>query len=430
MLSAQFNRENPEVVRKAVRDRNTDAPIDRILELDKARRALLQQDEELKAERNALGRSVGRASAAVREQLLLRGKLLSERIDGFDAGLRAVDAELNALLLEVPNIPDADVPVAPDESGNVVVRQVGEPRAFDFEPKPHWDLGEQLGLIDFERGAKLAGSRFYVLKGPAARLQRALITFMLDLHVREHGYEELYLPYVMREENLVRSGHLPKFRESLYHDAEDDFWLIPTAEAPIANYHAGELIDEAALPIRYVAYTACFRREKMSAGRDVRGIKRGHQFDKVEMFRFCLPSESEEHLWAMVADAEDVLRRLGLTYRLLQLCTGDLDFKATKSFDLEVWAPGSKEWLEVSSASNCGDFQARRANVRYRPAGDGGRPAAPRFPHMLNASGVALPRLLAAILENGQREDGGIVLPEALTAFYGADLMIKPAKSS
>jgi seryl-tRNA synthetase len=422
LLSLQFIRENPDVVRRAVHDRNVTAPIDRILALDAVRRDLTKQADDLKAERNALGRQVGQASPAERPALLERSRVLSEDINRLDAQLREVETELNALLLEVPNIPASDVPVAPDESGNVVVRTEGIPKEYDFEPKPHWELGESLGIIDFERGVKLAGSRFFILRDAGARLQRALIAFMLDLHTREHGYTELYLPYVLREENLVRSGHLPKFRDTMYHDAEEDFWFIPTAEASFANVHADEILEPDSLPIRYVSCTACFRREKASAGRDVRGIKRVHQFDKVEMFRFCLPEESEAHLQAMIGDAEDVLRSLGFTYRLLQLSTGDIDFKASKSFDLEIWAPGSHEWFEVSSASNCTDFQARRANVRFRRE----RAAPLEFPHMLNASGVALPRLVAGIIEAGQQADGSVVLPEPLRPFYGPDLVIRP----
>jgi seryl-tRNA synthetase len=422
VLALQFIRDNPDVVRKAVADRNTTAPIDRILELDVQRREAIKQADDLKAQRNAIGRNVGRASPEERPALLEQSKGLSDQIDGLDEKLRTVETELDALLLEVPNIPAPDVPVGHDESANVVVRHSAESQPFQFAPKPHWEIGESLGLIDFERGVKLAGSRFFILRGPGARLQRALISFMLDLHVREHGYTELYLPHVLREDNLVRSGHLPKFRDTMYHDSEEDFWFIPTAEASFANVHADEILEPDALPIRYVSCTACFRREKASAGRDVRGIKRVHQFDKVELFHFCLPEESDAHLQAMIGDAEEVLKRLGLTYRLLQLCTGDLDFKSAKSFDLEVWAHGGNEWLEVSSASNCLDFQARRANVRFRRE----RGGPPEFPHMLNASGVALPRLFAAVLETYQQEDGSVLLPEVLRPYYGPDLHITP----
>ncbi len=422
MLALQYIREHPDVVRKAVADRNTTAPIDRILELDVQRRELTKQADDLKAERNNLGKQIGGAAPDERAALLERNKQVSARVGDLDDRLRIIETELNAALLEVPNLVAPDVPIGPNEESNVVVRVEGEPVVQDFEPKPHWDIGEALGIIDFERGTKLAGSRFYVLRGDGARLQRALITFMLDMHTRQHGYTELYLPFVMREENFYRSGHLPKFRDTMYHDAEDDFWFIPTAEAPIANLHADEILEPDALPLKYCAWTACFRREKASAGRDVRGIKRGHQFDKVEMFRFCLPEESEEHLTAMIDNAEDVLKALGLHYRLLQLCSGDIDFKAVKSFDLELWAPGSREWLEVSSASNCADFQARRANVRFRRE----RGASPEFPHMLNASGVALPRLLATVLETYQQPDGTVVLPEALRPYYGDNLVIRP----
>ena len=423
MLSLQFIRENPDLVRKGIKDKRSDASVDRILELDEARREAQQEADELKAQRNNLGRQMGRLAADERPALLARSRQLSDEIQALDQRLHDTETLLNSLLLEVPNLPAADVPVGADEASNVVVRTEGQLREYDFLPRPHWELGQSLGIIDFERGVKLAGSRFYVLRGAGARLQRALITFMLDVHTREHGYTELYLPYVLREENLYGSGHLPKFRDTMYHDAEEDFWFIPTAEASLANLHRDEILDPGALPIRYVACTACFRREKASAGRDVRGIKRGHQFDKVEMFRFCLPEESETHLVEMVADAEDILRRLGLPYRVIQLCTGDLDFKAVKGFDLELWAPGCGEWLEVSSASNCSDFQARRGNIRFRRE----RNARPEYPHMLNASGVALPRLLATVLETYQRADGAIELPAALAPYYGPDLVIRPA---
>ena len=423
MLSLQFIRENPNLVRKGVKDKRSDASVDRILELDEARREAQQEADESKAQRNNLGRQMGRLAADERPALLARSRQLSDEIQALDQRLHDTETLLNSLLLEVPNLPAADVPVGADEASNVVVRTEGQLREYDFLPRPHWELGQSLGIIDFERGVKLAGSRFYVLRGAGARLQRALITFMLDVHTREHGYTELYLPYVLREENLYGSGHLPKFRDTMYHDAEEDFWFIPTAEASLANLHRDEILDPGALPIRYVACTACFRREKASAGRDVRGIKRGHQFDKVEMFRFCLPEESETHLVEMVADAEYILRRLGLPYRVIQLCTGDLDFKAVKGFDLELWAPGCGEWLEVSSASNCSDFQARRGNIRFRRE----RNARPEYPHMLNASGVALPRLLATVLETYQRADGAIELPAALAPYYGPDLVIRPA---
>ena len=312
------------------------------------------------------------------------------------------------------------VPVGRDESDNVVVRSWGEIKKFDFEPLPHWDLGTRLGIIDFERGVKISGSRFYVLRGWGAKLQRALIAFMLDLHITEHGYTEVYPPFMVKRECMLGSGNLPKFADNLYHDTEDDLWFVPTAEVPVTNFHRDEIIEPGALPYYYVAYTACFRREAMSAGKDTRGIKRGHQFDKVELYKFVEPENSDEELEKMVSDAEKVCQRLELPYRVLQLCSGDLGFASTKSYDIEMWAPGCGEWLGVSSCSNCSDFQARRANVRYRPqAGE-----KPRFVHTLNGSGLALPRVLISVLENCQQPDGSVAVPEALRPYMGADTIV------
>jgi seryl-tRNA synthetase len=317
--------------------------------------------------------------------------------------------------MQVPNIPRPDVPLGEGEEDNVIVRQWGEQPAFDFTPLPHWDLGERLGIIDFERGVKLSGSRFYVLKGAGARLQRALIAYMLDLHTGGHGYTEVYPPFVVKEECMWGAGQLPKFADNLYHDVEDDLWLVPTAEVPVTNLHRDEILEPGTLPLHYAAYTACFRREKMKAGRDVRGIKRGHQFDKVELYKFCAPEESDAELESMTADAEAVLRGLGLVYRVKELCTGDLGITAVKSYDLDAWAPGCQEWLEVSTCSNCGDYQARRANIRFRREAG----ARPEFVHTLNGSGVALPRTLAALLETYQQPDGSVVVPEALRGYMG-----------
>jgi seryl-tRNA synthetase len=319
----------------------------------------------------------------------------------------------------VPNIPQSSVPVGKDENDNIVVRSWGEPKEFDFKPAPHWKLGETLGIIDFERGVKLSGSRFYVLKGLGARLQRAIISFMLDLHTTEHGYQEIYPPFMVKRECMVGSGNLPKFADNLYHDTEDDLWFVPTAEVPLTNMHRDEIIMPGKLPIYYVAYTACFRREKMSAGKDTRGIKRGHQFDKVELYKFTEPDSSNDELEKMVANAEAVCQKLGLPYRVKELCTADLGFASTKSYDIEMWAPGCGEWLEVSSISNCGDFQARRANIRYRPSPE----AKPQFVHTLNGSGLALPRVMIAIMENYQQADGSIKVPEVLQAFVGAKVI-------
>jgi seryl-tRNA synthetase len=296
-----------------------------------------------------------------------------------------------------------------------VDRTWGEPKKFSFEPLPHWALGEKIGIIDFDRGVKLSGSRFYVLQGAGARLQRSLITFMLDLHTRDQGYQEVYPPFVVKQECMVGSGQLPKFADNIYHDVEDDLWLVGTAEIPLTNLHRDEILTRDSLPINYTAYTACFRREKMSAGKDTRGIKRGHQFDKVEMYKFVEPETSDDELEKLTRDAEEVCQKLALPYRIRQLCTGDLGFSAVKSYDIDVWAPGCEEWLEVSSCSNCGDFQARRANVRYRPAKD----ARPQYVHTLNGSGLALPRIMIAIMENYQQPDGSIAVPDILQPYMG-----------
>jgi seryl-tRNA synthetase len=416
MLSLQFIRENPDVVREAVAHRHLTAPIDDILHRDGERRRILLEMESLKAERNQAGKRIGAAKdASERQRLIDNMRGVSERIDALEKELRATEERLNALLMEVPNIPRPDVPLGEGEDDNIVIRQWGEPHTYDFTPLPHWELGERLGIIDFERGVKLSGSRFYVLKGAGARLQRALIAYMLDLHSGKHGYTEVYPPFVVKEECMWGAGQLPKFADNLYHDVEDDVWLVPTAEVPVTNLYRDEILEPGTLPMRYAAYTACFRREKMKAGRDVRGIKRGHQFDKVELYKFCVPEESDAELESMTADAEEVLRGLGLTYRVKELCTGDLGITSVKSYDLEVWAPGCQEWLEVSTCSNCADYQARRANIRFRREAG----ARPQFVHTLNGSGVALPRTLAAVLETYQQPDGSIVVPEALRGYVG-----------
>jgi len=315
----------------------------------------------------------------------------------------------------VPNIPHPSVPVGVDEDDSIIVRSWGEPKSFNFTPSPHWKLGEDLNIIDFERGVKLSGTRFYVLKGPGARLQRAIIAFMLDLHTSKHGYQEIYPPFMVKRECMLGSGNLPKFADNLYHDETDDLWFVPTAEVPLTNLHRDEIIPPGILPVYYVAYTACFRREKMSAGKDTRGIKRGHQFDKVELYKFTEPEASDDELEKLLADAEDVCQKLELPYRIKELCTADLGFASRQSYDIEMWAPGCEEWLEVSSCSNCGDFQARRANIRYRPTPE----EKPRFVHTLNGSGLALPRVLIAIMENYQQSDGTILVPEVLQNFVG-----------
>ena len=417
MLDLALIREQPDEVKDALRSVGADpAMVDGILALDVRRREMLTEVETLRAERNRVSKDISRLrEQSAREPLIAHMRQVGDRIAALEAELRQVEADLDAGLLAVPNVPHASVPYGPDETHNVVVGQWGEMRTFDFEPVPHWDLGPELGIIDFERGVKLSGSRFYVLRGAGARLQRALIAWMLDVHTREHGYTEIYPPFVVKEQCLWGAGQLPKFGENIYHDVEDDLWLVGTAEIPLTNLHRDEILDAADLPLRYVAYSACFRREKMSAGRDVRGIKRGHQFDKVEMFKFVTPESSYDELEAMVRDALDICRGLELPHRLIQMCTADLAFTAAKKYDVELWAPGCQEWLEVSSLSNCESFQARRANVRYRPEAG----ARPRFVHTLNGSGLALPRLMIAVIENYQQADGSIRVPEVLQPWMG-----------
>jgi seryl-tRNA synthetase len=421
VLDLRLIRDDPERVKAAMASTYTDAPIDDIIATDERRRSLLTEVEGLKAELNAGSKAVGRTKDPEERNVLIAAmRDLGDRIAGLDAEVAAVDARLHDLMLHVPNMPLPHVPVAPDESGNVVLSSHGVQREFAFEPKPHWELAETLGIIDFERGVKVGGSRFYFLRGDGSRLQRALIAWMLDLHSREHGYQEVSPPYLVHEEVLVGTGNLPKFADNLYRDKFEDKWLIPTAEVPVTNMYRDEILDEAQLPIYHVAFTPCFRREQISAGRDVRGIKRGYQFDKVEMVKFVHPDQSEAEHKRLIGEATDVLEGLGLHYRILQLATGDLGFAAADKVDLEAWAPGSGEWLEVSSCGVFLDFQARRANIRFRPA-EGGKP---QFVHTLNGSGLALPRTMIAILENFQQEDGTIVVPEILRPYLGGQEII------
>ena len=403
MLDLKFIRQNIELVRQALANRQDSAPLDEILGLDETRRQQILQLEDLRHARKEMAQQRKTEAQDEARQLRARIKTLEEEV-------RNQDSQLEELLLQLPNIPQSSVPVGKDENDNIVVRSWGELPEFDFKPAPHWKLGETLDIIDFERGVKLSGTRFYVLKGLGARLQRAIISFMLELHTTEHGYQEIYPPFMVKRECMVSSGNLPKFADNLYHDTEDDLWFVPTAEVPLTNMHRDEIIPPGVLPIYYVAYTACFRREKMSAGKDTRGIKRGHQFDKVELYKFTESGSSNDELEKMVTNAEAVCQKLGLPYRTKELCTADLGFASTKSYDIEMWAPGCGEWLEVSSISNCGDFQARRANIRYRPSPE----TKPQFVHTLNGSGLALPRVLIAIMENYQQADGSIKVPEVL----------------
>ena len=412
MLDIKLIRESPGVVRQALEKRGNTFALENILETDEHHRHLLRQVELLRSQHNQVSKQLGTTKEKP-PQLIAEMRKLGEQISALQQETSQIKANLESLLLGLPNIPHPSVPLGKNESNNIVVRSWGEPREFSFKPLPHWELGEKLGIIDFQRGVKLSGTRFYVLKGLGAHLQRALISFMLDLHVTKHGYKEIYPPFMVKRECMVGSGNLPKFSDNLYHDDEDDFWFIPTAEVPLTNLHRDEILDAKDLPLHYVAYTACFRREKMAAGKDTRGIKRGHQFDKVELYKLTEPEKSDEELERLVADAEDVCRKLAIPYRVAQLCTGDLGFAACKTYDIEMWAPGSAEWLEVSSCSNCSDFQARRTNIRYRPE-PGSRPC---FIHTLNGSGLALPRVLIAVLENYQQPDGTVLVPEVLQPY-------------
>jgi len=419
MLDIRLIRERTDFVKSELAKVGFEATaIDALLASDVRRRGLIQEVESLRAKRAEVSRTIGKQDPSARAQLVVDMRAVGDRI----ASLAAAETAVERQMLEVPNLPDASVPVGRDDRDNTVLRSEGEPRQFDFSPRPHWDIAPELDILDFDRGVKIAGSRFYILKAAGARLQRALITWMLDLHTRQHGYTEIYPPYLVKKECLYGAGQLPKFADNIYYDSEDDLWMIGTAEVPVTNLHRDEILEASALPLSYVAYTACFRREKMSAGRDVRGIKRGHQFDKVEMYKIVAPADSNAALEQIVSDAEDVARGLGIPHRVISICTGDLGFVAAKKYDIELWAPGCNEWLEVSSCSNCTDFQARRTNIRYRPAPRG----KPEFVHTLNGSGLALPRVLIAVLENYQQADGSVVIPEVLRPYMGMDRLVPP----
>lgn len=455
MLDLNLIRQKPEWVKEQVVRRNDAAPIDEILADDNRRREILQEVEELRRQRNEASKQIGRWMGSLKkletdmqkaeagqdvgrsvdglraelaqmqsnaEQAKTETGLLGDRVDELSEELRQVEAALRQHMLWVPNIPHPSTPTGPDESHNIHHEPQGAPiPTFAFTPQAHWDLGTQLGIIDFERGTKISGSRFYILRGWGARLQRAIIQFMLDFHVDKHGYTEMYPPFIVRAQNFEAAGQLPKFFDNIYRDAEEDFMLLGTAEIALTNVHRDEILDEAELPVRYVAYTPCFRREKMSAGKDVRGIKRGHQFDKVEMYQFVHPEKSYEVLEQMKQHALDICEALGLPYRLVELATGDISYAAAKTYDIEIWAAGCNEWLEVSSISNCEDFQARRANVKFRPT-DGGKV---QFVHTLNASGLALPRVMIGIIENNQQADGSIIVPEPLRPYLGGVEVIR-----
>ena len=420
MLDIRFIRENPEIVETALKNRHAKWDYDEFKRLDARRRELIQQDEGLKSERNAVSKQIGQMMKAgdVEQAEAAKAEMreVGDKIAALDEQLKETEGKLDALMYSIPNIPGENCPVGADENDNPEVRRWGTPREFDFEPKAHWDLGPELGIIDFERGVKLAESRFYVLRGAGARLERALISFMLNTHI-DKGMQEYWVPAMANHETLVGTGQLPKFEEDLFKTTEG-LYLIPTAEVQLTNLHRDEVIDGATLPRRYCAFTPCFREEAGSAGRDTRGIIRVHQFSKVEMVRFATQEGSDEELEDMTRCAEDILQKLELPYRVINLCTGDIGFSARQTYDLEVWLPSYNNYKEISSCSNCGDFQARRANIKYTDA-NGKR----KFAHTLNGSGLAVGRTMAAVIENYQNADGTITVPEVLRPYMGCDVI-------
>lgn len=417
MLDLRFIRSNPEVVREAVAKRGASVPLDELLALDEKRRTILAEVEELKAKRNAVSQEVGRRKAAgeAADDLIAHMRDVNGRIKVLDDELREVEEKLQACLYEIPNIPHPDVPVGKDDSDNVEIRKWGEPCQFDFPIKAHWDLGVDLDIIDFERAAKVTGARFAFMKGLGARLERAIVNLMLDMHIDQHGYTEVLPPYIANRDSMTGTGQLPKFAEDMFKLEGLDYYLIPTAEVPVTNLHRGEILDAADLPLYYVAFSGCFRAEAGSAGRDTRGLIRMHQFNKVELVKFTLPENSYDELESLTRNAEAILQALELPYRVVSLCTGDLGFSAAMTYDIEVWMPSYGRYVEISSCSNFEDFQARRANIRFRRE----KGAKPEFVHTLNGSGLAVGRTVAAVMENYQQEDGSIIIPKALRPYMG-----------
>jgi seryl-tRNA synthetase len=416
MLSLDHIVNETDRVRAALARRGGEFPIGEVLRLDARRRELIQEADGLRARRNDVSRRIGQEKRKPTAAEASEMRAAGDSIKAGEQELDAVKSELDGLLLTLPNLPLPEVPDGPDASANVIVRTVGRQKQLPHA-KPHWDIGPELGILDMEAGARLSGARFYVLKGKGAALQRALSNWFLDTHVREHKYTEIEPPYLVRRDTMTGSGNLPKFADNLFHDDESDLWLLPTAEVALNGLHQGLVLEPGVLPLKYVARTPCFRKEKTAAGRDVRGIKRVHQFEKVEMYRYVEPESSRAALQEMISEATVLLERLGLTYRVVQLCAGDIGFQSAMTYDLEVWSPGCQEWLEVSSLSTCTEFQARRNSTRYRA--ERGGPT--RFPHTLNGSGLALPRIVIAVLENNYQADGTVVVPEPLRRYTGFD---------
>ena len=420
MIDIDLIREKPEVVEESARKRGQVFQVTEAAELDRRRRRTISEIDSLRATRNEVSRELGKIKEKPQD-LIDEMREVGTQISRLEKKEKDIAEQLQNILMNIPNIPGDTTPLGADEGENVVVRTIGDKPEFDFDPKPHWDIGEDLGIIDFQRGVKVSQTRFYLLHNKGAMLQRAIISWMLGLHISQHGYSELYLPYMVNRATVTGSSHLPHFEENMYHDEEDDLFMVPTAEAPVTGMFRDEIIDGSKLPLKFVSHTPCWRREKFSAGRDTRGIKRVHQFDKVEMYKFVEPHTSHEELESLVKDAEEVCSQLGIPHRVLELCTGDLGFAASKSYDVEMWGSGTGEWLEVSSCSNCTDFQSRRSAIRYRPS-EGGRP---RFVHTLNGSGLAVPRVMIAILEHYQQEDGSVIVPDVLKPFTGFDRISK-----
>lgn len=423
MLDIKFVRDNIEIVQKALENRHNPLRLDRFAELERQRRELLGEAEELKSRRNTASKQVSimKRNKENADAIVAEMRQVGEKISSLDATLRAVEDGLRGIMLNIPNIPKEDVPVGKDDSDNPEVRRWGEPKKFSFMPKPHWDIGEDLDILDAERAAKVTGARFTFYKGMGARLERAVINFMMDLHADKHGYTEMLAPYIANKDSMVGTGQLPKFAEDMFKLEGLDYYLVPTAEVPATNYHRDEILTAEQLPEYYTAYTACFRAEAGSAGRDTRGLIRQHQFNKVELIKFVKPEDSWDELEKMVDNAEDVLRILEIPYHVVLLCTGDMSFTSAKTYDIEVWLPSAGMYREISSCSNTLDYQARRANIKFRREPK----SKPEYVHTLNGSGLAVGRTVAAILENYQQEDGSVVVPKALVPYMGGVEVIR-----
>ena len=417
MLDIKRIRSNPEYVKEALRKRQGDYNIDKVLEIDKNRRNVITEMEKMKAKQNQVSKEIPKLKKEGKDvsDVLEEMRKLSDNIKELDNQVKELDNQLRDELLGIPNIPHESVAEGKSDEDNVEVRKWGEPTSFDFEPKAHWDLGVELNILDFERASKLTGARFSLFKGKGALLERALINYMIDLHVSQHGYTEMLPPFMVNRASMIGTGQLPKFENDMFHLPSKDFFLIPTAEVPLTNYYRDEILDEDMLPIYLTAYTPCFRQEAGSAGRDTRGLIRNHQFDKVEMVKFAKPETSYEELESLTNNAEDILKKLGLPYRVVMLCTGDLGFSAAKTYDVEVWMPSYGRYVEISSCSNFEDYQARRANIRFRRKDN----KKVEYVHTLNGSGLAVGRTFAALIENYQQEDGSVVIPEALRPYMG-----------